>query len=54
MQLIVCGLGGAGCRIADTLAAVDERGPRSAVVDTSSTPTRSSDDSNVASGFVAI
>jgi len=34
MQLIVCGLGGAGCRIADTLAAVDERGPRSAVVDT--------------------
>jgi cell division GTPase FtsZ len=34
MQLIVCGLGGAGSRIADTLAAADERGPRSSVVDT--------------------
>jgi len=34
MQLIVCGLGGAGSRLADTLAAADERGPRSAVVDT--------------------
>jgi len=34
MKLIVCGLGSAGCRIADTLAAADERGPRSAVVDT--------------------
>ena len=34
MQLIVCGLGGAGCRIADALAAADDRGSRSAVVDT--------------------
>lgn len=33
MQLIVCGLGGAGSRIADALAAADSRGSRSAVVD---------------------
>ena len=33
MQLTVCGLGGAGCRIADALAAAADRGPRSAVVD---------------------
>jgi cell division GTPase FtsZ len=32
MQLIVCGLGGAGSRIADALVAADERGPRSSVV----------------------
>jgi len=34
MQLIVCGLGGAGSRIADALAAADSEGERSSLVDT--------------------
>jgi Cell division GTPase len=33
MQLTICGFGGAGCRIADRLVAVDEQGSRSFVVD---------------------